>query len=816
MPARYRRLSFSLLSMNPRFSAASRRALTAALVASGVSLATAQLAPGSADTAADAVRLDAFQVAERGVSRANSVLNLPDIAPSSPTGANPLTVLNRLPSINFNASTNFGLRTTDGTGLRLRAFTLNLIGVAVDGIPTSSANGFQANPPTRLIDAENLSSIVVSPGTGDVSTPAYSALGGSINFYTRAPEAKPGGQFTLSTGSRDLRRAYFRADTGLLAGGVSGFVSASDARQLVNFSDSSLPQLKRRKYDAQLQYQTPTLLLNAGVSHIKVDDHDDRPVSGSLYGNWTTTASPTGDLSDRGRRWFYPTYDDGNPNGLASANYDKNRNGNTDTLYRVRAVYTPSESLRVVTIPYYQDRNSYHYGAVGYTSARSFYESAILAQPGRTDVVAPLGYPTPLLAGPNRLPAGVTSLASVDDPADNKPHAREATTPGHRQGLPVSFEWKLGNQTFAAGAWYEKEQSTSTRYLRRVQNGVITNPFDYTGYISAYFERDNTIEIQQYFAKDTFKLVDDRLTIDAGVKALTVDYDFFGIPDNAFFDKGLKVHRTPRYADHFLPQVGATWALTGHDELFLNLSQNFAAPDTAVIYGTTFDQSKLQAERTDNVDFGVRTARGHLSGALSGYLIRYKNRIGDITPYDPLGFGAAYTPTAFTNVGRVEGRGVELAIAYRPSRDLSFNFAAAWQALKYKNNFDVQTGAATTTTYRIKDNTVPNTPKVIFNGDVSYYLGAFFVGANFRYQDAVFLTTSNNQKIPGYALLGAGFGYDGIRRQGALKNTRIALNIENVADRYWYYTSGASTAYSNGSFSVGTPRAYYLTASTKF
>jgi len=67
-------------------------------------------------------------------------------------------------------------------------------------------------------------------------------------------------------------------------------------------------------------------------------------------------------------------------------------------------------------------------------------------------------------------------------------------------------------------------------------------------------------------------------------------------------------------------------------------------------------------------------------------------------------------------------------------------------------------------------------------------------------------------------LVGVGIGYDGIanKQNARLKNVRIALQIENVFDRYWYYTTGASTALSNGSFSVGTPRAVYLTVSGKF
>ena len=96
-------------------------------------------------------------------------------------------------------------------------------------------------------------------------------------------------------------------------------------------------------------------------------------------------------------------------------------------------------------------------------------------------------------------------------------------------------------------------------------------------------------------------------------------------------------------------------------------------------------------------------------------------------------------------------------------------------------------------------------------------LGSFFVGINGRFQDRIYLTTSNNQALPSFALFGVGVGYDGISSPNArLKNVRLAVNVENVFDRYWFYTNGASTALSNGSFSVGTPRAIYVTASTKF
>ncbi|HYD83387.1 MAG TPA: TonB-dependent receptor plug domain-containing protein, partial [Opitutus sp.] len=364
--------------MNHRFpSAHARRPVAFAALAAAFALATAHpthaqdlspssplLASADAGGAGAPIHLARYEVSERGVTRANNIISLPDIAPTTPAGTNPLLFLNRLPGVNNNASSNFGIRGTDGTGLRLRAFTLNVIGTAVDGIPVSTSNGFQSQPPTRLIDSENLSSVVVSQGSGDVTTPSYSALGGSINFFTRAPAADPGAEFTATYGSREFQRVFFRTDSGNLGHGLSAFVSGSTARQITSFTDSDLPEHKRRKLDAQLQYETPLLLLNFGISHSKSDDHDDRPVSGSYFGNWIPYApgGPTGDLSDRGRRWFYPTFDDGNPNGLSSVNYDKNRNGYTETLYRLRAVLTPSADVSVTAIPYYQDRDAYHFG----------------------------------------------------------------------------------------------------------------------------------------------------------------------------------------------------------------------------------------------------------------------------------------------------------------------------------------------------------------------------------------------------------------------------------------------------------------------
>jgi iron complex outermembrane recepter protein len=793
------------------FTASPNRHLPIALLAA---LPIFPHAAASAQTVDDTIQLEKIEVSERGVSRANNVLQLREAAATSEAGANPLLSLNRLPGVNVNSSTHYGLRNSDGSGLRLRAFTLGSLGLAVDGVPSSSNN-----PPNRFFDSENVSSIAVSPGTGDVNTPAAAALGGSINFYTRAPEREPGAQLTTNFGASNLRRIFARFDTGEIAPGVTAFVSGSNTEQLVSFTDSDKPVLKRKKADAQLRYQGPVLSLTGRYSYYKADDHDDRPISGSNYGNWVpySPGGPTGDLSDRGRHWFYPTLDDGNPNGLASVNYDKNRNGREEHLFSLSALFTPTSALKIAATPYYQERDGYSYGAVPYNTARTFFENAIRAQPGRADIVAPLGYPTHLLAAPNTLPDGIASLASQDAAGDNKPNAREFFVRGHRTGVPLNLSWKAANHTVEAGAWFEREKQSSVRKLHNLVGGVITNPFDWSTYLTVYFDRQIDWQTQQYFAKDTLRLFDDRLALSAGAKAVSVKTDFEGLPDNTYFDRGIRVKRSPTYSDHFLPQVGATFNLTRSEEVFVNYSENFASPSSDVISGSKFVEAQLEAERTHNLDVGLRTAHGKWSASLAGYFIRYKNRIGDVTNFDPLLFGSANTATAFTNVGGVDGRGIELAVAYSPVRHLRLNLAGAWQSLKYQDNYTENSSTGALLVREIKGHTVPNTPRLTANADVTYALGSFFAGVNARYQDRVFLTTSNNQQIPSYTLLGLGFGYDGTANRNArLKNVRIAVNVENLLDRYWFYASGASTALSNGNFSAGTPRAVYFTASTKF
>lgn len=785
------------------------------------------------------VLLSPVLVSEQGISRANNILRPADIEATTKTGTNPLITLNRLPGVNINAVDPLGIKTYSGADLRLRAFGIGALAVAVDGIPTPYLGGYMAgNAASQYLDAENTESIEVSPGTADVSTPAYSALGGSINLHTRGPSDTPDAYLAGTYGSENLRRVFFRVDTGKYeidsSNAISAFVSASDSKIDEVFSDKG--SYDRQKYDVQIRWDKPGLSITGAYSHFDSNDLDGRPIAGIYQQHLGKSREELaalgilGDLTDGGRNWFYSSVLDGDPNGLDSIYWDKNRNGRTTELFSVHIEARPTENLKIEAIPYYQERTGYNKGAVPFSTALKFYaenQYATYQRTGsyRTDISAPATTGTVIdSAWLNGYAAAVATgtqsayLATVTDGTDQ---ARQGHASGERFGIPIHLTWTFDNHKLETGFWFERDTPSYVRRGYNQINGSNANDYDYSSYWVIYYDHHFDIKTFQPYLKDTVKLFDDRLALSAGIRALYQQVNYNGQPDITALYNGVTYDKTYTFDDWFQPQIGATWSLNATDELFTNLSRNYSSIGVDIIgnTGVLENETSLKPEESINFDFGWRTSRRTWSASLAGYVIQYQNRIGSINAYDPLGFGSASTRTNYANLGDVFGYGSELALAWAPLPDLRFGLSFTWQQLEYQDNYDEPTSSGGTVTREIKGKTVTNTPDWIINADATYFVNGtpWFAGVNARYQDGVFLTTSNNQSIPSYTLFGLGIGYDAIARpaHARITNLRVALNIDNLFDRHWFYSTGGSS-YSGGSFYVGTPRSISLSVSAKF
>lgn len=385
-----------------------RRWRQSALVASTLILAgalaarafaqTVPAAPAATDAATgaqedEAIQMMEFFVAERGVSRANNTVTPKDVQVSLP-GATIEKMLTMVPGVNITSSDPFG-HAGEGGDIRVRSFGIGVVAVTVDDVPMGSNSARYGTPAGRIVDSENLASISVSQGTGDVTTPAFQALGGSIKYYTTNPGRTAGIQARQVFGSWDFRRTFLRVDTGEILPGVTAFVSTSDQRfKTLGMPDDSMV----RKLDAKIRWELPRSSINYSFTWNDRDDFDaarsirwdywrametgdpyagydagrysanERRDLGEFarlgYGEYTTansvlTGSLMKDYGDTGRNAVRRTTLDSSVNlGDApnSSYYYYGKNGRMDGFSRLVADHSFSDSVVAKLAAYYQHK----------------------------------------------------------------------------------------------------------------------------------------------------------------------------------------------------------------------------------------------------------------------------------------------------------------------------------------------------------------------------------------------------------------------------------------------------------------------------
>ncbi len=344
----------------------------------------------------EAIQMMEFFVAERGVSRANNTITPRDVQISLP-GATIEKALNMVPGINITSSDPFG-HAGEGGNIRVRSFGIGVVAVTIDDVPMGSNSARYGTPAGRIVDSENLSTISVSQGTGDVTTPAFEALGGSIKYYPTNPRRQAGIQAKQMFGSWDYRRTYLRVDTGEMLPGLTGFVSASDMKfKTLGMPDDSMV----RKLDVKLRWELPRTSLTYAFTWNDRDDFDSArsirwdywraietgdPFAGyspGTYtaavrndltefarlgyaeyttGNSTLTGSLMKDYGDRGRKAVRRTTLDSSVNlGDApnSSYYYYGKNGRMDGFSRLIADHRVSDSIVAKASTYYQHKQYY-------------------------------------------------------------------------------------------------------------------------------------------------------------------------------------------------------------------------------------------------------------------------------------------------------------------------------------------------------------------------------------------------------------------------------------------------------------------------
>ncbi len=781
-------------------------------------LAAQEAAPDAEGTA----RMDAVVVEGRRISQSDLAIGLGEASNtvavtreellSAPAGISGLKMLETLPGFNVQTDGALGLYEF-GNSVTVRAFNLQQIGFVLDGVPMGRSDAFGGSPIFRYVDNENLGSVVASPGAGDVSLPSYASLGPIVSYNTVATSEDAGGLVSITAGDDNLLRTFVKLETGAL-GGFSAYLSRSTI-------DSDLwrgaGSIDREHYEGKARYDFDAdTSLQATVVYNDFFDFDSPSFSRATYEKGSDLEGNTG--RDIGYVGFVP---EGCNTGLADP-VDFNQDGVIDetdfqpvsvggpcTQYFGDRVNVREDALSSLTFEtdlpagfglkltgYYEDKDGFGVSPDSYGNTLSRYLDQV-------EVGLPVTYPRGVQYG----------LSTVG---------------GDRKGIVAGLDWTIANHTLEVGGWYE-EDSYRREQLRinKTDGSPAGTPiFDEV----AYFRRSylSTREATQFYIKDTISLLDDRLSVELGAKALEVDFSLEGFRD--FNDYAIRVDAPgggdtlPGYgpqsvgdtfSDGFLPMVGAVYDLNETDQVFASYSQNYALPrgaDTIYDVAVGFVPPSPEGEESENYEIGLRTSRPQVNGALAVFYTGFDNRIVTGNVINP----ATGQPESFSvNAGETTAYGVELSGVYQPERfndQLYANFNLTYNKTELQDAFlGNPEGAA-----------LADSPEWLFTGGVTYEptewaianISTKYTGE--RYADFREAADSPGNLMEDYFLWSAYLDLGGPNPFGLPENVSLRFNVDNLFDEdtlaFTFTTAGGGNAF----FRPLNPRTFQATLTARF
>lgn len=750
-------------------------------------LAAAQDVAPAADAPADNAG-EEIVVYGFGETRQVQTVSDSDIALLTP-GTSPLKAISKLPGVNFQSADAFGAYEWS-TRISLRGFNQNQLGFTLDGVPLGdmSYGNYNGLHISRAIISENLGTVTVSQGAGNLATASTSNLGGTLVFASRDPSEKTDIVASGTYGSDDTYRGFVRVDSGDL-GGVRGYLSYA-----------YLNAGKWRGEGEQRQHQ-----VNAKV----VADVGDGKISAFL--NYSDRAEndyqdmSAGMIARLGNRWdnFAPDWQTAYRVAAVAANQATRAGSATAALpYPTFGLTFPSP---VQTI------DDAYYDAAGIR--RDWIGGVTFETPVTDNVHAKLqGYYhnnkgqglwwTPYVASPTGAPISVrTTEYNID-----------------RMGAIGSITWETDMNRLEIGGWYEGNDFRQARRFYALDNTLAgssrnslkfqENPF------FTQWDVEFSTETTQYYVMDTLDL--GQLTLSGGWKGLRVLNRA-----NPRIAGGL-ASGSIQSKDWFLPQVGALLKLGDSAELFANYTQNmraFVSAATAGPFSTTqagfnalLTTSRLKPETSKTYEVGGRVRAGAFQGSVAAYYVDFSNRLLGVTT----GAGIVGNPVILQNVGKVRSKGAEISGTYSMGGGFSATASYSYNDSTYRNNV---VNAAGTVLAAIKGKTVVDSPKHIASGELAYTGDVLFgrIGAN--YMSKRYYTYTNDQSVGSRVLVDASIGVKVPEGHGFLTGFAIEASATNLLDKDYVSTIGSNgfgNSGDNQTLLIGAPQQFFVTVRRGF
>jgi iron complex outermembrane recepter protein len=447
-----------------------------------------------------------------------------------PTGVSADKLLERISGIQMGSSNAFGGDGFEST-INMRGFGKDSIGFSIDGIPNGRTTLGGGSVPTRYFDSSNLAGVDVSQSAGVIGSPSHQSLVGHVNYVTQDPDRLFSLKGEAAAGSAQSRRLFARVDTGELAPGLAGYLSASSQRWVVSYVDDPAGRNSRDHVDfkavvkldggavVKLRSGWNERKEQSGTNIVTLNQFNANPRQDGYSDSWASVPS-----RDRNFRGFK-----GNPR--------------TDHLTHAEGAFPLQGGLKL-------DLKAYYHTQTGV---------------GKESSLGNAGFP------------GLDGLAtSIYFRANNYTMTRRGGL-GELSGKANEWlEWRVG-------AWLERYNRAQLRSWHPVLNESVGPEFDP---VPATTSEDkhwiNSIRMAYLANRSSF--LDGRLRLEYGLSYIhnRVDYNApiqdsrtgrFGFVNEASVQSGP------------LPKLGALWAISDDTEVFAGLSRNAASVTDATLEG---------------------------------------------------------------------------------------------------------------------------------------------------------------------------------------------------------------------------------------
>jgi iron complex outermembrane receptor protein len=787
----------------------------------------AQVAPALVKDAASSdepISMQAVVVRTVDTVTANNVADKQTIALQTPVSS-VLNSVKYLPGVNISQGDAFG-GDDWSTRITIRGFNELNLGFTVDGVGTGFTSYAGGAKPNRFIDAENVASVVVSQGAGDISSASTQALGGTLAYFTDSPLASPSFVTSLTYGSFQTTRTQFRVDTGTYNDNSRAYVSFSFEQNnnwVGDYVDGSAPATTKRYHiDAKNVSQLGNVKVTSfftldnvnpeinfqGVTtqQFRQDPHNDQ-----LTFSWT--GNPVIDQN------FAPTWTTVRTNTLL---YTKFELPVCSSLNFIFQPYWAHQNGKGEFLPPYQIRR---FTLAGAPSSLGDYVPASIAAVGGQYIFYqdasgndmphynPVN-PAMQAANPYAISTYTWLTPAQQAAAHEISTARFSRYQNNRTGDNFSFIWNSSNDNqLTFGGWNEDQERYRHRTWHNVVNPLISPAYNSGDYLDQFRWSYTTIT-NMIYGHDQYTL--GNLKMEAGIKYFNVSVKSSNSLPNS---KGLASYSAKISSNSdLLPSFGAIYKLDSANELFASYSKNFEAVQDSILEagaGGT-DITLVKPETADNFELGYRYSSKDFALSASVYDIQFKNMIVNLSGLAAKNYSNA-SSGVYTNIGGTKSKGVELGANYKLTNGLSALLTLSTTSATYTTS--TPDGAI------IAGKKVVDTPSLITSYGFLYSRGGFSTSLIGKTTGERYSTYSNDNSAPDYTVYDFDLGYRrNFEQAGFFKSVSFDLAVNNLLDTSYLSNVsindqgyvGSDASGSTMLYNIGAPRTITFTVKLGF